>query len=119
LESNDRTKTGTEMPGAAPTRPKKPATPIPFLKRPALARGFVGFTALNFAAMQLVATLFLPNGLFAILAAGPALMIGLSDGPVAANQKEPPRYKRGGHWVSLFSLIAGSVVTRPAVWLIG
>jgi hypothetical protein len=29
----------------------------------------LAFTALNFAALQLVATLFLPNGLFAILAA--------------------------------------------------
>ncbi|MGA8478374.1 MAG: hypothetical protein WB696_10485 [Chthoniobacterales bacterium] len=51
---------------------KKPATPIPSfpsLKRPALAFGFVGFTALNFAALQLVATLFLPNGLFAPFAA--------------------------------------------------
>jgi hypothetical protein len=37
--------------------------------------------------------------------------------PVAAEQKEPPRYKRGGHWVNLFLLIAGFVVTRPAVWL--
>jgi hypothetical protein len=41
------------------------------LKRPALARGFVGFTALNFAALQSVTTLFLPNGLFALLAADP------------------------------------------------
>jgi hypothetical protein len=31
--------------------------------------GFVGFAALNFAALQLVATLFLPNGFIAILAA--------------------------------------------------
>jgi hypothetical protein len=31
--------------------------------------GFVDFVALNFAALQLVATPFLPNGLFAILAA--------------------------------------------------
>jgi hypothetical protein len=29
----------------------------------------LAFTALNFAALQLVATLFLPNGLIAILAA--------------------------------------------------
>ena len=36
---------------------------------------------------------------------------------IRENQKEPPRYKRGGHWVNLFLLIAGFVVTCPAVWL--
>jgi hypothetical protein len=36
---------------------------------------------------------------------------------VTEEQKEPPRYKRGGHWVNLFLLIAGFVVTRPAISL--
>src|SRR5260221_11756662 len=93
------------MPGAAPTRPKKPATPIPFLKRPALARGFVGFTALNFAAMQLVATLFLPNGLFAILAAGAHLFIRVCVRPGVTNQKERARSNPGGQLGDIFVLV--------------
>jgi hypothetical protein len=38
------------------------------LEQPALAVALFGFTALNFAVLQLVATLFLTNGLFALLA---------------------------------------------------
>jgi hypothetical protein len=41
----------------------------PFFEAAGSCCGFVGFTASNFAALQLVATPFLPNGLFAILAA--------------------------------------------------
>jgi len=43
----------------------------PFFEAAGSCCGFVGFTALNFAALQLVATLFLPNGLLALLAADP------------------------------------------------
>jgi hypothetical protein len=49
---------------------------------------------------------------------GPNLTLSAIHAPsIRENQKEPPRYKRGGHWVNLFLLIAGFVVTCPAVWL--
>src|SRR5260221_14059651 len=104
------------MPGTAPTRPKKPATPIPFLKRPALARGFVGFSALNFAAMQLVATLFLPNGLFAILAAGPAFIDRVFFGAGSANPKKPAPFPAGGQLSKSFFFLSWAFGTCPPAW---
>ena len=39
---------------------------------------------------------------------GPNLTLSAIHAPsIRENQKEPPRYKRGGHWVNLFLLIAG------------
>ena len=131
-ESSYRVKNASKWQGPQPQREtsqKKPATPGFLLKQPALAVAlwlyrfeFRGLCSCcdAFSVERPVCTIcghFKGEPVQKVRSRPPFDDRLSGGGPVGAEEKEPPRYKRGGHWVNLFLLIAGLVVTRPVVWL--